>query len=108
MGNITRVQNGGNLIPTQYALYQNYPNPFNPSTTIKYDLPKETRVKLEIYDILGQRIKTLINNEQQTAGFYQLQWNGKNDFGVPVATGVYFYRIKADNFIKTKKMILLK
>ena len=88
--------------PLKYDLYNNYPNPFNPSTIIKYDLPKSSFVKLIIYDILGRKIKTLVNKEQ-IAGKYEVPFIGSN-----LASGVYFYRIEAGNFIETKKMVLLK
>ncbi len=96
-----------NLIPTEYSLSQNYPNPFNPSTVIKYQLPKSSNVTLEIYDLLGQRVCTLVN-ENQEAGKYNITWNGKNNFGNQVSSGIYIYRIKAGNFIAVKKMMLLK
>ncbi len=85
-----------------YALFQNYPNPFNPATTIKYAIPKTVNVELKIYDILGREVKTLVN-ETKTAGYYEVHFNADN-----FASGVYFYRLKAGDFIKTNKMIFLK
>ncbi len=97
-------------IPTVFKLHQNYPNPFNPSATIKYDLPKDTKVTIKIYDILGREIRTLVNEFKQ-AGYYQAIFDGTN-----FASGVYFYRIEAGNpgsksgtsFVDSKKMVLVK
>jgi len=91
-----------NSLPTVYSLYNNYPNPFNPSTTINYDLPKQSNVTLKIYNIVGEEIATLINQEQN-AGRYQVQWNAAQ-----LASGIYFYQLKSGDFVSTKKMILLK
>jgi hypothetical protein len=90
------------IIPKEYSLYQNYPNPFNPTTTIKFDLPNDGLVQLEIFDILGRRITTLIN-EQRTAGIYQQTFDASS-----LASGVYVYKLQAGDFICSKKMILLK
>ena len=94
-------------IPNGYKLYQNYPNPFNPATTIAYKLPANASVNITIYNILGRRIRTLVNNEQ-TAGFRTVFWDGSNDAGLPVSPGLYLYTIIAGNFIQTKKMLFLK
>ena len=98
----------------QFALQQNYPNPFNPSTTIEYQLPAMSKVTIKIYNILGQEIKTLINAVQD-AGPQTIIWNSRNDKGLTVATGVYFYRLdavpvssKGNSFGSVRKMILLK
>ncbi len=100
-------RDGGNL-PVDFALYQNYPNPFNPSTTIAYQLAEAGQVSLVVYDLTGNVVSTLVN-ESQTAGYYQTVWNGRDRRGVPVATGVYFYRLKAGTeFVKTHKMVLMK
>jgi parallel beta-helix repeat protein len=90
------------LLPTEYTLYQNYPNPFNPVTTIKYDLPNTSEVTLIIYDILGRKIKELVNTKQQ-AGRYEVQFDASN-----LASGVYIYQLIAENYIQSRKMILLK
>lgn len=92
-----------NFIPTSYSLSQNYPNPFNPSTKINYDLPRNSKVMLVIYDILGQEVMRLVNNEFKLAGRYTVEFNGLN-----YASGVYFYRIEAGNFVQSKKMVLIK
>ena len=90
------------LIPTEYTLYQNYPNPFNPVTTIKYDLPNASEVSLIIYDILGRRVKQLVNDKQQP-GRYEIKFDASN-----LASGVYIYQFIAEKYINAKKMILLK
>ena len=94
-------------IPENYALHQNYPNPFNPTTTIAYDLPEDAFITLEIYDILGRRVRTLINSQIE-AGYQKIIWDGRNDYGLELSSGFYFYRINAGNFNKTQKMVLLK
>ena len=94
-------------IPFDYKLYQNYPNPFNPSTTISYQLAAHGQVKLNVYDILGNEITTLVN-EQKSAGNYQISWDGTDKLGKKVTSGIYFYRLNTDNFVQTKKMIVLK
>jgi flagellar hook assembly protein FlgD len=86
---------------------QNNPNPFNPSTAIKFYIPNDSRVKVAIYDILGREITTL-TNEQKQAGYHIIYWNGKDRNGSDVASGVYLYRLFAGNYVKTKKMNLLK
>ncbi len=94
-------------IPPKYSLSVNYPNPFNPSTTICYALPRVGTVSLKVYNSVGQIIKTLVDDERQP-GYYQIDWDGTNQNGLQVASGIYFYRIQADNFSKSRKMILLK
>jgi hypothetical protein len=89
-------------VPVAFALDQNYPNPFNPSTTIQYALPRASRVTLAVYNILGQRVADLVN-EDQVAGFYSLQFNG-----LRLASGTYFYRLTAGDFVATKQLLLLK
>ena len=95
------------LVPDTYALYQNYPNPFNPVTTIKYNLPENNFVKLIIYDLMGNAINTLVSQEE-SAGYKQIKWDGKNYNGFQAAGGIYFYKIQTESFMKTKKLILLK
>jgi len=98
-------------IPNTYALSQNYPNPFNPTTTIKYQIPFVSDVKLTIYNILGQQIITLVDENKQP-GSYKITWNGKNKYGQQVASGIYVYRLSANTqqkiFENSKKMLLLK
>ena len=95
-------KNDRNSIPKEFQLMQNYPNPFNPTTTIIFDLPKESHVTMKIYNILGQEVKTLIN-ETKKPGSYHLNFNASS-----LASGVYIYRIKAGEFTSTKKMMLIK
>jgi hypothetical protein len=98
---ITSVEdNEGKLV--KYQLYQNYPNPFNPSTIISYYIPKEGNVVLKLYNILGQEIKTLVN-ERQSAGQYSIKFFASN-----ISSGIYFYRLTSGNFSFSKKMILMK
>ncbi len=94
-------------VPTKFALYQNHPNPFNPETLIGFELPVNSHVKLEIYNMLGQKITVLID-ERRPAGFQQIVWEGTDGFGRPVGSGVYFCRIKAGSFEATKKAVLLR
>jgi hypothetical protein len=99
--------NGTQILPTTYDVAQNYPNPFNPTTTIKYQLPQASHVKLVIYNVLGQRVRTLVNQKMQP-GFYQVVWDGRNDQGVQVSSGIYIYRFESDGLTRTMKMILMK
>ena len=94
-------------IPQSAELLNNYPNPFNPSTTIVYGVPKDGNVKLEVFNMLGQRVTTLVNT-LHSAGTYEIKWDGKNDSGRIVSGGIYFYRLRAGDIHITKKMLLLK
>ena len=94
-------------IPDQYALSQNYPNPFNPITRMNYQLPKRSRVIISIYNIMGQEVRTLLNQDQDY-GAHSITWNGVDQFGKTMATGVYFARMSTGSFSQTKKMLLLK
>lgn len=95
------------MLPTEFALSPNYPNPFNPVTTIRYQLPEDGRVCLRIYNSLGQLVRELVNADKK-AGYYQVQWDGRNNQGIQVTSGIYFYRIEAGSFTQTRKMILMK
>jgi hypothetical protein len=97
----------GPIIPDEYALGQNYPNPFNPTTTLAYSLKQAGHVTLSIFNVLGQNVRTLVN-EHQDAGKYTIIWDGCNDTGDQTTSGVYFYRIKSGDFSDIKKMILMK
>ncbi|HTK81446.1 MAG TPA: T9SS type A sorting domain-containing protein, partial [Bacteroidota bacterium] len=100
---VTSVQTGkGGNLPKTFALYQNYPNPFNPSTIIRYDLPQDAMVTVRIYNVLGQHVKTLIN-ERQSAGEKTAEFNA-----LLLPSGVYFYSIRAGSFSDTKKMIIIR
>ena len=96
-----------NRIPTGFHLYPAFPNPFNPITTLRYDLLENSFVTIIIYDILGKEVKTLIN-QTQNGGYKSILWDGTNDHGHSMSTGIYLYRIQAGNFTRTKKMVLLK
>jgi photosystem II stability/assembly factor-like uncharacterized protein len=110
-GTILRTTNGGytfveeekiDEIPTSYNLSNNYPNPFNPTTAIRYQIPELSFVTIKIYDVLGNEIETLVNEEKAT-GTYELTW-----FAEQLPSGIYFYRLQAGSFIETKKMVFLK
>ena len=96
------------IVPTKMALYNNYPNPFNPTTNIRFDLSTQMKVTMEIYDIQGRKVRTLINHQAYSAGSYDMMWNGRNDANLQVATGVYFYSIRTSTQQITKKMLLIK
>jgi len=90
-------------LPVEFSLSQNYPNPFNPSTVIRYALPLKANVTIKVYDVLGSEVATLVNNQVQNIGRYEVNFDASS-----IASGIYFYSINAGNFIQTKKMILLK
>jgi hypothetical protein len=99
---LTGITDHGSLIPGEYKLYQNYPNPFNPTTTIQFDIPKAPLVMLKVYNVLGQEVATLVN-EKREAGRYEVEFDGSR-----LTSGVYFYKLVADDFVAVKKFILLK
>jgi hypothetical protein len=103
----TSVKRVNNTIPNKFALGQNYPNPFNPSTIISYDIPTEGKVVLQIYNMLGQEVRTLFD-DVQASGSYQVTWNGENNFGRKLASGIYLYRMLYNQQQIVKKMMLLK
>lgn len=94
-------------IPREFALQQNYPNPFNPDAAIRYQLPSAAQVRLTVYNILGQKIRTLVN-ERMEPGYYQAEWDGRDEWGRPQGSGIYIYRLEAGNFRMARKMTLLK
>ena len=94
-------------LPTDFALHQSYPNPFNPQVTIQFDLPVSCDVDLAIYDVLGRRVRTLVAG-LQPAGSRTITWDGKDQNGSRVSSGIYFYRLTAGGFVETKKMVLMK
>jgi subtilisin family serine protease len=104
---VTAVNDGRDLTPTGFALAQNYPNPFNPSTTVLFSLPTAGDAKLEVFNVLGQRVR-LLQSAYLSAGEHRVEWNGANDRGESVAGGVYFYRLTQGKFSDTRKMVLLK
>lgn len=94
-------------LPQSYGLSQNYPNPFNPTTEIAFALPKASQVELTVFNVLGQEVKTLVSGQME-AGSHTVVWDGTNAAGQSVASGIYFYRISADQFSAIKKMLMLK
>ncbi|MFQ6113488.1 MAG: FlgD immunoglobulin-like domain containing protein [bacterium] len=106
-GPIVGVKEDIASIPKKYELSQNYPNPFNPETSINFTIPSNQEVKLDIYDLLGKRVKTLLNRKME-AGMHTIAWDGTNDSGQTVASGTYFYQLRTKGFKKTKKMVLIR
>lgn len=104
---VTAIENRSNTLPRKFSLKQNYPNPFNPATTIEYSIPLKGIVKIVVYDIVGAKVRTLVNKEQ-IAGDYKTVWDGKNDLGKHVSSGVYLYKIQTQRFSSTKRMVLLR
>jgi len=94
-------------LPEAFGLQQNYPNPFNPETVIRYQLPQDSEVKLSIYNVLGREIRTLVSGKRD-AGYHDATWDGRDNAGQQVATGVYIYRLRAGNFTEVKKLMLLR
>ena len=104
---IEEPRDRGEPLPDWYRLHQNYPNPFNPTTIIEYDLPYSSTTNLTVFNIKGQRVRTLID-ERQSAGNHTVTWDGRDSHGDVVASGVYFYRLSVGNVLHSKKMLLLK
>ena len=103
--NITSVENDGNKIPDEFILYQNYPNPFNPSTNIRYTVSSRQFISIRVYDVLGNEVAALVNEEKQP-GIYEVEFNtSRNNV---ISSGVYFYQLRAGNQIITKKMLLVR
>ena len=94
-------------IPARYSLGEAYPNPFNPATTISYEIPNDEYVSIDIYNLMGGHIKSLVSMNQHP-GYKTIEWNATNDYGQPVSAGMYIYTIQAGEFRQTKKMVLLK
>ena len=101
------VDDDKHVIADQVVLYPNYPNPFNPTTQLRYDLPEYSHVRIMIYDLMGRKIRTLVDMDQK-AGYRSIQWNATNDLGQPVSAGMYLYTIQTGEFRQTRKMVLLK
>jgi hypothetical protein len=102
------VGDGGDpTLPTEYALGENYPNPFNPTTAISFAVPEPARVSLVVYNVLGQRVATLVDAVLQP-GYYAHNWDGRSRNGRALPSGLYFYRLEAGSFRQTHKMVLLK
>ncbi len=105
--NVTAAGSNPTQVPTSYALNQNYPNPFNPSTEISFALKADGQVRLSVYNVLGQQVRTLID-EYMPAGNHSITWDGRSSDGSPASSGIYFYRIQANDYVDTRKMTLLK
>jgi hypothetical protein len=96
------------LTSYETALRDNYPNPFEQETTLEYTLSSEREVTVEVYDVLGRRVRALVNRKQQERGLHRVRWTGTNQHREPVASGVYFYRVEAGDFRETRKMVLVR
>jgi hypothetical protein len=94
-------------LPRQFMLSQNRPNPFNPSTTVEYAVPSRSHVTITVYNILGQNVRTLVDEDKQ-AGRYVVDWDGKDGDGRTAPTGIYLYQIRSGDFVQAKKMLMLK
>ncbi|MCC7429689.1 T9SS type A sorting domain-containing protein, partial [bacterium] len=105
-----KIKTKNSILPTEvrYNLKQNFPNPFNPTTTIEFDLKEKSLVTLSVYNSKGELVQTLVNQELEAGNNFKAVWNGTNFSGKQVASGIYFYELRTENFSKTKKMILLK
>ena len=103
----TGVDEDESVVSKQFHLYNNYPNPFNPSTTISYQLPAASEMELSIYNLSGQKVRTLVS-ERQPAGAYTVQWDGRDEAGNLAGSGIYFYQLTAGKFTQTRKAILMK
>jgi hypothetical protein len=107
----TGISDPGNYIraeiPNEFELGQNYPNPFNPETNIKYSVPKNDHIQIEVYNILGKKVRTLFEG-QQTAGTYQVRWDARDDYGSTLSSGVYLITLRSGNFVTAKRVTLLK
>ena len=106
-GVVTSVEPVSEGVLGSFALGQNYPNPFNPSTVIEYNVPVRSNVEIAIFNVIGQQVATVVNDMHE-AGSHRATWNGKNSFGKPVASGIYFYQMRAGSFEQVKKMMLMK
>jgi len=104
---VKEILNSDNGKPSQFSLSQNYPNPFNPVTNFQFTLPKSAHVRIDVFNIVGQKVKTLLDEEMKP-GVYVVDWDGKDMSGNPVSSGIYFYKIRAGDFSDTKRMVLLK
>jgi len=108
-GEVTTVRQiaSGAPLPTTLQLDQNFPNPFNPTTEITYHLPEQQHALLVVYNLIGQKVKTLVN-ESQSSGSYSVTWDGTDKFGNKVPSGVYVYRLQSGKYIQSRKMLLVK
>ncbi len=105
--NLLDIESTDDNLPTSFAFHQNYPNPFNPSTKLEFDLPKQIDVSLKVYDIMGREITTIIN-ETMDPGYHRRVWNGRNNIGQQLPSGIYIARLVTQEYGKSIKMVLLK
>ena len=108
LGTTVGIDDDVKVNPYEYALHDNFPNPFNPETHIRFSLGGQENVKLVIYNIMGRQVRTLVNGDSFNSGFHVVNWDGTDNAGQKVASGMYIYRIKAGDFIADKKMLLVK
>jgi methionine-rich copper-binding protein CopC len=104
---VREIEGSSESKPSDFSLSQNYPNPFNPITNFQFSLSKSSHVKIEIFNIVGQKVKVLVD-EDMKPGVYSADWNSTSDNGNTVSSGIYFYRMQAGDFADTKKMVLMK
>jgi hypothetical protein len=104
---VAGVTDRDGTLPKSFSVSQNYPNPFNPTTTIEFDVPTKSQVTLTVYNVLGQKVKTLVNQEM-AAGTFKTEWDGRGESGAPISSGIYFYKFEAGSYVMTKKMVMLK
>jgi hypothetical protein len=104
---VTGNNSGNDNIPVSFALFQNYPNPFNPQTVIRFDIPVKSNVSLKIFNILGQEVKTLVYSEL-SPGEKSVSWNGKDNAGLSVNSGIYVYELRAGDYRESKKLVFVK
>ena len=98
---------GIDQMPTTFAIDQNFPNPFNPTTTMNYQLPQASDVRITIYNVLGQKVRTLLNTRMD-AGYHNVVWDGLNDNGARMASGLYMYKFEAGTYVQVQKMLMMK
>jgi hypothetical protein len=108
LGNTVDQPTGTPTVQHRDALFQNYPNPFNPSTSIEFTVRDRTRVSVKVFDVAGRLVRTLVEDDRAAGSVHRVTWDGRNDTGESVSSGVYFYRLVANDFTQTKKMVLLK
>ncbi len=104
---VSGVTGKGEAVISTFELFQNYPNPFNPSTRIEYQVPSAGKIQIQLYNVTGELVRTLVNTEQ-SAGKYSVMWNGRDETNHQAASGVYIYRVVFGNAVVSKKMLLLK
>jgi hypothetical protein len=104
---VKETEGSTDIKPEAFSLSQNYPNPFNPTTSFEFTLPKSSHVKIDIFNIVGQKVATVVDGDMK-AGVYTADWNGLDENGKSVSSGIYFYRMRADEFSDMKKMVLIK